>query len=105
MESGIKNIYDLRRTEKYDFTAIETFFNLNEVKKELGVPLSRKWTHCNRKVHYFLANDIVLNQVKNVKYILEKRLPILIYSGDLDIICNWLGGNEWTYNLDWSGKK
>ena len=28
----------------------------------------------------------------------------LVYSGDQDFICNYLGGQAWTLNMDWSGK-
>ncbi len=29
---------------------------------------------------------------------------MLIYAGDLDFICNWLGNSAWTLDLEWSGK-
>ena len=28
----------------------------------------------------------------------------LVYSGDQDFICNYVGGQAWTLNMDWSGK-
>jgi carboxypeptidase C (cathepsin A) len=28
----------------------------------------------------------------------------LVYSGDLDFICNYLGGKAWVSQMDWSGK-
>ena len=36
--------------------------------------------------------------------LLEAKIPILIYAGDQDFICNWLGNKAWTLNLPWSGK-
>ena len=35
--------------------------------------------------------------------ILEK-IPVLIYAGDADFICNWLGNHAWTKALEWDGK-
>ncbi len=36
--------------------------------------------------------------------ILEK-IPVLIYAGDADFICNWLGNQAWTEALQWPGQK
>ena len=33
------------------------------------------------------------------------QIPVLIYAGDADYICNWLGNHAWTEKLEWSGKK
>lgn len=33
-----------------------------------------------------------------------KKIPVLIYAGDADFICNWLGNQAWTNELEWSGK-
>ena len=35
---------------------------------------------------------------------LSKGTRVLIYAGDVDFICNWLGNKAWTKNLDWNGK-
>lgn len=40
-----------------------------------------------------------------VPEILAKGIEVLIYSGDQDFICNWMGGHAWTENLKWSGQK
>jgi cathepsin A (carboxypeptidase C) len=36
--------------------------------------------------------------------VLEK-IPVLIYAGDADFICNWLGNQAWTDALEWPGQK
>lgn len=33
-----------------------------------------------------------------------KKIPTLIYAGDADFICNWLGIHAWTENLEWPHK-
>ena len=34
-----------------------------------------------------------------VEYLLEEEVKVLIYSGDKDFICNWMGGEMWTNAL------
>ena len=35
---------------------------------------------------------------------LLKELPMLVYAGDADFICNYLGNRAWTEALEWDGK-
>jgi cathepsin A (carboxypeptidase C) len=34
---------------------------------------------------------------------LEAGVRVLIYAGDVDFICNWIGNKAWTKALPWSG--
>jgi cathepsin A (carboxypeptidase C) len=34
-----------------------------------------------------------------------EQIPVLIYAGDADFICNWLGNQAWTEALEWPGQK
>lgn len=36
---------------------------------------------------------------------LENGIRVLIYAGDVDFICNWIGNKAWTTGLTWSGKE
>ncbi|KAL6930193.1 hypothetical protein ACO0SA_001601 [Hanseniaspora valbyensis] len=44
---------------------------------------------------------------EDVMYVSNKYVadifPVLIYAGDLDFICNWVGNKYWTEALQWSG--
>jgi len=47
--------------------------------------------------------DVVESFAWEIPFILEKGLRVVVYSGDLDLICNWFGGFAWTNALRWSG--
>ena len=36
---------------------------------------------------------------------LEGGIRVLIYAGDVDFICNWIGNKAWTKALQWSGSE
>lgn len=36
---------------------------------------------------------------------LIKEMPVLVYAGDADFICNWLGNKAWTEALDYPDHK
>ena len=40
-----------------------------------------------------------------LKNLLNNGLPILIYNGDKDFICNWRGGEDWTNALVWEKQR
>lgn len=40
-----------------------------------------------------------------VAELLERGVKVLIYVGDLDWICNWVGNERWVRRMAWSGKE
>ena len=36
---------------------------------------------------------------------LEGGIDILVYAGDADFICNWMGNLAWVNAMDWKGKE
>jgi len=97
------NPYDIRKKGTYDFSDLTNFMN-----KVAGPALninttSRPWADCNNDVYGSLAGDWALNYNGSVAKVLEAGISVLIYAGDKDYLCNWVGNLAWTKALTWSG--
>ena len=60
---------------------------------------------CATVPHLFLQLDFDASAGYKLAPLLDKGLPILIYNGDKDYICNWIGGLYWTSALVWEGQQ
>lgn len=101
-----KNPYDMRIPCEhgnlcYDFDGITSYLNTKEVQQELGV--SKTWASCNMAVNlaFVSAGDWMVNFATKVPDLLQGGVKVLIYAGDEDYICNWLGNKAWTQALEW----
>jgi len=83
----------------YNFTAPTDFLNLETTQAALGV--NKTWETCNYAVNARFDADWVHSFSDDVAYVLSKGHKVLVYSGQLDFICNYFGGLAWTKNLDW----
>lgn len=105
-----RNVYDIRTMcegsslcyKGLEFIA--DYLNLPEVKEKLGAEVDN-YESCNFDINknFLFAGDWMQPYHKNVIDLLEKDLPVLIYAGDKDFICNWLGNRAWSDKLPWSG--
>jgi len=88
----------------YDFSPIETYLNNADIQKALGV--SKKWGSCNKAVTllFAYAGDWMKTFHQLIPDMLADGIRTLIYAGDEDYICNWLGNMKWTLALDWPHK-
>ena len=83
---------------------VDNMFKKEEILEILGVP-GRKWEDCSWGVHASLLDDWMTNLSPKITDILNAGYDTLVYSGDKDWICNWRGGEKWTHNISWKGKK
>lgn len=104
-----KNPYDMRIPCEhgnlcYDFDMITKYLNSKSTQSELGV--HGTWQSCNMAVNlrFELAGDWMVNFHTMIPDMLHDGLKVLIYAGDCDYICNWLGNKAWTKTLDWEQK-
>jgi len=87
----------------YDFSQETAFLNNEDNKKALGA--EGEWQSCNFQVNAEFQTDFVKGYQQFVPDQLEAGINVLIYAGDVDFICNWLGNQAWTLGLEWSGKE
>lgn len=106
------NSYDIRiKCEVpglcYDFSRFDVFLNKPEVLKALHVNTKEKekWEICDRKVYQDFLYDKMLNYAPDIATLLESDIDVLIFAGDADFICNWMGNKAWTLDLLWKGKE
>jgi len=101
------NVYDMRikcavEPLCYDFSMVGTFLNDPETQKKLGV--NKTWESCNYKVNAAISEDWVHSFHNLLPDLLADGIRVLIYAGDVDYICNWLGNKKWMLRLEWPHK-
>jgi cathepsin A (carboxypeptidase C) len=85
-----------------DYSLVEKFMNLPNIKQKLHVNSnSPSWQGCNFDVHDNFLTDWMKDFSGKVADLLNDDIPVLIYAGDLDFICNYLGNKAWVTELDW----
>ena len=74
----------------YDFSNMEKFLNMKEVRDALGVG-DLEYVSCNRAVYAHMKYDRMKNLESGIPALLEDGIRMLVYAGEKDLICNWLG--------------
>ena len=88
----------------YNMTSTETFLNLQSTRDALHVSDKVKsWTECNNVVNAGFMGDWMRDYSGDISPMLEDNIRVLIYAGDVDFICNYIGNKAWTQALSWSG--
>eukprot|EP00879_Flechtneria_rotunda_P003621 GHRR01003858.1.p2 GENE.GHRR01003858.1~~GHRR01003858.1.p2 ORF type:complete len:135 (+),score=47.73 GHRR01003858.1:1563-1967(+) len=49
--------------------------------------------------------DFMRDFSKKLVPLLEDNIRVMIYAGDRDLICNWLGNRRWVDQLQWQGSE
>lgn len=83
----------------YDFSELDELMSEEEVRKDLEVSPKANWQECSSEVYSNLAQDWLLECDSFIVPLLENRIPVLIYSGNKDFICNSFGARAWTHAL------
>lgn len=107
-----RNVYDIRGpcedSSNLCYPAlgwISEYLNQKDVMSALGVEVDN-YESCNFDINrnFLFQGDWMQPFHRLVPKLLE-QIPVLIYAGDADFICNWLGNQAWTEALEWPGQK
>ena len=105
------NPYDIRKpcgdsSLCYDFSNLDVFLNLESTRQALHVSDQvKEWVSCNTAVDLAIAPyDWMKNFQGTVAPMIEGGVRVLIYAGDTDFICNWMGNKAWTMAILWGGR-
>lgn len=48
-----------------------------------------------------LTIDFQLSVSNKVGFLLDNGIKVVSYNGELDFICNWIGGLAWIKDMNW----
>ncbi|XP_014514444.1 serine carboxypeptidase-like [Vigna radiata var. radiata] len=102
------NYYDIRKKCEgslcYDFSNMEKFLSIKSVRDALGVG-DIAFVSCSSTVYQAMLVDWMRNLEVGIPGLLEDGINMLVYAGEYDLICNWLGNSKWVHAMEWSGQK
>ncbi|XP_027365210.1 serine carboxypeptidase-like 48 isoform X2 [Abrus precatorius] len=100
--------YDIRKkcdgSLCYDFSNMEKFLNDKSVRNALGVG-DIDFVSCSSTVYQAMLVDWMRNLEVGIPALLDDGISLLVYAGEYDLICNWLGNSRWVHAMEWSGQK
>ncbi|QLG71960.1 hypothetical protein HG535_0C03120 [Zygotorulaspora mrakii] len=113
-ETGL-NVYDIRGPCEdqdegdmcyYGLRYVDQYLNQAFVQEALGSDV-HNYTGCSEDVFlgFVLTGDEAKPFQQYVAELLDRDIPVLIYAGDKDFICNWLGNRAWSDQLEWKSKE
>ncbi|GAW07315.1 serine carboxypeptidase [Lentinula edodes] len=91
--------------------SISNFLSQPPIRAQLGVDthpeIPVNFSACNPNVGAAFdgTQDILHSSRDYVTALLEREVRVLIYVGSYDWICNWVGNEQWSRELEWSGQE
>lgn len=86
---------------------IAKYLNLDSSFRALSVPKSIKKFEVSSDAvanAFQLTEDLEINLLAQLEYLLASQIDVLIYQGNLDLACNTAGAKRWTANMPWKGQ-
>ena len=109
------NMYDVRLTDTYpscgmnwppDLVQVTPYLRRDDVVKALHIKPEKKtgWSECNGAVSGAFRAKNSKPAIRILPDLL-KEVPIILFSGGEDLICNHIGTEELISNMQWNGGK
>lgn len=108
------NMYDIRLRDTYkscgmnwppDLKRLEPYLRRSDVTHALNINDDKKtgWVECSGPVGSNFRSKNSKPSVHLLPGLLEAGIPIVLFDGDKDLICNYEGTEEFIKNMKWSG--
>jgi len=108
------NMYDVRLRDEFpscgmnwppDLADITPYLQRNDVMNSLHInpDKSTGWEECSGAVGSNLITKESVPSIQFLPALLESGIPILLFSGNKDHICNHIGTEQLIHNLKWNG--
>ena len=74
------------------------------IRKKLGIiPNNVKWGAQAESAFKYQSEDLLKPVIKEVDYLISQGLKVVVYQGQLDMLCDTAGAEKWINKLQWSG--
>ncbi|GAV52969.1 hypothetical protein ZYGR_0AI02510 [Zygosaccharomyces rouxii] len=83
------------------------FFDRPGILEALNLDPSKvpQWKECNLDVYFHLKNKKAVPSVRKLPALLDSGLKVILYNGEMDLLCNEKGVLDMIDKLQWSGEK
>lgn len=107
------NMYDYTLKDTYpqcgsnwpnELAYVTPFLNLDDVQSNLNLKNKMNWVECNGKVGRFFKARNSIPAIHLLPELTEK-VSVVLFHGNLDIICNYIGAESMIKKLKWGGKR
>jgi len=82
--------------------ALGNYLNEPSVRNQMNAG-DQEWVMCGTDAYFGLINDVE-QSVANLLPDLLANYQVMNYNGNKDLICNYIGTNEWTSHINWPGQ-
>ncbi|KAH8081981.1 alpha/beta-hydrolase [Cristinia sonorae] len=96
--------------DPYDLSkpwTIGAYLNSTRIREAIGADPAVKefrWASLEVGSNFDKSLDIIFPSQFYIAALLERGVKALIYVGDTDLMCNWIGNERMTLDLEWSGQ-
>ncbi|KAG8871518.1 hypothetical protein FRB98_000717 [Tulasnella sp. 332] len=103
---GNRDVYDIRSTTPDPLPPSGYINYLQQPNIQAAIGAEVTYVECNTPVFYqFVAEgDFTRTLLPQLGALANSKLKILLWFGDADYICNWVGGLALTREMEWYGK-